>query len=230
MTTRDQYIINTTLTDKHLTYCEVGEQVMKFDVDMLIQAIINSNEDFKRQFEDAHKYPAALLKNIPLKNLSGAVGECFGQQVAIIAQTIKKNPHEAGAPDFLPVVPSAQPWFDNPTQKYYSFGGFDTKSSFSNERKFVGVAASSHHDQTRTVLVVQWSYDSNGVPEIIGVFYTNELVPSDWRLSVGKPGSKTTNAATLTATGKDKLRKGWVVLHKSVTLPKRNNIKEQYGF
>lgn len=225
-----QFIVNPLLNDDDLLYHKDDEVTMRFNIDDVIKSITNTNNDIRMQYEDAQKYPAALLRNIPLKNLSGAVGECFGQHLALITKTIKKNPHEAGAPDFLPSVPSSQPWFDNPTQKYYSNGGFDTKASFSDSRKFVGVAASSHHNQTSTVLVVQWSFSEENIPEIIGVFYTNKLTPSDWKLSIGKPGSKTTNAAVLTAEGKDKLRKGWVVLHKSVTLPKRNNIKEQYGF
>lgn len=228
--TSAQFVVNPSLTDNTLVYYADKIQVMQFNTNDIINAIINANNDIRRQYEDTKKYPAALLSNIPLKNLSGAVGECFGQHIALITKTIKKNPHEAGAPDFLPVVPSAQSWFDTPTQKYYANGGFDTKASFSEKRKFVGVAASSHHNQTSTVLVVQWSFTKDNIPEIIGVFYTNELTPNDWRLTVGKPGSKTTNAATLTAAGKDKLRRGWVVLHKSVSLPKRKTIKEQYGF
>jgi len=227
--TSSKYIVNPRLTKKQLTYYNVGKMTMALDIAMVVTAIGNANKEIKRQFNDAKKYHAALLLNIPLKNLSGAIGELFGQHLAALCETIRKNRHEAGAPDFLPVVDSSKPWFDTPTQKYYSLGGFDTKASFGKKRQFVSVAASSHHNQTNTVLVVQWAYDINGVPEIIGIFFTNELTKHDWKLTVGKVNSKTTNAAMLTASGKDKLRRGWIVLDKSVVLPTRKNIREQYG-
>lgn len=221
------YIKNTKLTDADLTYY-TGKISMQFDVEQLITAATNTNTDIRRQYEDTHKYTASLLRNIPMKNLSGAVGECYGQHLALITGNLKKNPHEAGAPDFLPITEVSKPWFENPTQKYFHDGGFDTKASYSPNKEFSKVSASSHHNQTSTVLVIQWTFSTDMIPEVIGVFYTNKLIPTDWKLSVGKPGSKTTNAAAMTSTGKDKLRKGWIILRDDMKLPQRK-IKEEYG-
>lgn len=222
------YKVNLNRTNEALTYYRDNNTHMMLRHDDIVQAIINCNLDIKQQYQDAQsRYTASLLNNIPLKNLSGAVGECFGQHLAKLTHTLQKNPHESGAPDFLPRVPSAAEWFTTPTKTYYPDGGFDTKASYSKELKFSEVSASSHHDQTTTVLVVQWIFRNN-VPEIVGIYFTNELTPSDWKRSVGKPGSKTTNAATLTPTGKHKLRSGWLVLHHTVQLSKNKLIQEQY--
>jgi hypothetical protein len=224
-----RFAVNQNITSDALTYYNVGGARMTLTPDLLTEAVVNTNEEIKLQFRDAVRYKVPLLLNVPLKNLSGAVGECFGQHVALLCGTVEKNPCEAGAPDFLPIVESSKQWFTAPTKAYYDLGGFDTKASFCKNRHFTCVTASSHHNQTSTVLVVQWAYDVNEVPEVIGIFYTNALTRDDWKLSLGKPGSKTTNAAALTASGTDKLRRGWVVLDESVVLPRHGNVREQYG-
>ena len=218
------YKINKNLTADDLTYYDG----MRFDFKQLEDAVIEANKDIREQYNDARKYKASLLMNIPMKNLSGAVGEVFGQILANITGTLKKNPHESGAPDFLPITESSKPWIQSPTRNYFTEGGFDTKASFSHNREFSKVSASSHHDQTTTVLVVQWSFSVDEIPEIIGIFYTNKLTRDEWKLSVGRTGSKTTNAADMTASGKDKLRKGWIILRDDIKLP-QNKIRKQYG-
>ena len=222
-----QYKVNSKLTTEQLTYYR-EEVSLSFTVNDIIAAIAACNADLTRQYTDADKYPAPIIKNIPLKNTSGAVGECFGQHLAIQTKAFQKNPHEAGAPDFLPVVPSAEPWMSSPTKKYYPYGGFDTKASYTNKNKFMSVNASSHHDETTTVFVVQWTKTVDKIPQIIGTYYANNLIPSDWSITQSKPGTKTTNGGSLNATGRQKLRDGWIVLHDSVQLPS-NKLKAQYG-
>lgn len=225
-----QYLVNRNIASNDLTYYE-GKKKFRVDADKIIRAIESANRDIAKQYADMNNgtYVAPLLRNIPLKNLSGAVGECFGEHLCMFLGNIKKNPHEASAPDFIPVVPSSKKWFTTPTQEYYPYGGFDTKASYTKEKKFTSASASSHHNQTTTVLVVQWTMNEDNVPEIIGVFYTNKLMKKDWKLTKGKVGSKTTNAANLTAKGKDKLRAGWVVLRSDVQIPTQRKLREQYG-
>lgn len=223
------FIVNKKVPSDRLVYYNDTDTIMHLDLDTIKTAILNTNEDIRNQYNDAKKYPAAILVNIPLKNVSGAIGECLGQHIALLTKNIIKNPHESGTPDFIPIVPKSKPWIDNPTREYYSFGGFDTKASFCEHREFMRVGASSHHNQTSTVLVVQWAYDADKIPEVIGVYYTNQLTSDDWKISRGRVGSKTTNAAALTASGKDKLRNGWLVLSDTVKLP-RNNKRNGYGF
>lgn len=221
------YLINKKLTSDDLLYA--NEDTKKYlTAETIIRAIEQANLDIKKQYDDMNNYVAPLLRNIPLKNFSGAMGECLGVHLSTILGDVKKNPHEAGAPDFIPVSLRSDRWFTKPTQEYYAHGGFDTKASYSKNKKFMQVSASSHHNQTSTVLVVQWVWNTSNVPEVIGVFYTNKLTRTDWKLSRGKPGSKTTNAAALTKTGKEKLRSGWVVLRDDVKLPSKK-ICEQYG-
>lgn len=225
-----QYIVNENLSSSNLVYYE-GKKKFRIDINKIIAAIESANADIGQQYSDMNNgaYIAPLLRNIPLKNLSGAVGECFGEHLCMFLGNIKKNPHEASAPDFIPIVPSSKKWFTNPTQEYYPYGGFDTKASYTKDKKFTSANASSHHDQTSTVLVVQWTMSEHNVPEIIGVFYTNQLCKKDWKLSKGKVGSKTTNAASLTAKGMNKLRSGWIVIRDDVQVPTQKKLREQYG-
>lgn len=225
-----KFTINENLSSNDLVYYE-GKKKFRLNVQTVINAIKSANSDIAKQYADMNNgtYVAPLLRNIPLKNLSGAVGECFGEHLCLLLGNIKKNPHEASAPDFIPIVPSSKKWFSNPTTEYYPYGGFDTKASFTKDKKFTSASASSHHNQTSTVLVVQWTMNSKNVPEIIGVFYTNKLTKKDWRISTGKVGSKTTNAAALTAKGMDKLRSGWIVIRNDVKIPTQRKLREQYG-
>jgi hypothetical protein len=222
------YIVNSNLKKEELLFYN-NEVQLYIDQNDLINAIEEANEDYVRQYQDLSKYKAPIIKNIPLKNLSGSIGEGLCKILSDRWKTITKNPHEAGSPDFIPTVSSSENWTKNPTAKYYPHGGFDTKASYCQDKKFVRVKASSHHDQTTTVLVVQWYLNEKNIPEIIGVFYTNKLTKNDWKISKGRVGSKTTNAATLTKSGVEKLRYGWIVLNKNVQLPTQKKILVQYG-
>jgi hypothetical protein len=215
--------VNTKLTDSDRLYYKHKNTSFTLDVATVELAINNANADFRKQFEDMDKgvYKAPLLRNIPLKNLSGSVGECFGVHLCMLLGNIQKNPHEASAPDFIPTVPSSKQWFTNPTKEYYALGGFDTKASYSKDKKFTGAKAFSHHTQTSTILVVQWAMSADKIPEIIGIYYTNKLTPDDWKMSNGKTNSKTTPSARLNADGIRKLRAGWLVLRSDVVLPKK---------
>jgi len=222
------YRINTMLIPSDLTYYQTTDTTLVFHSTDIITAMVNCNVDILQQFRDAEKYVVPLIKNVTVKGVSGAIGECYGQHLAKITKTLQKNPHEAGAPDFLPIVEDATPWMRHPTKQYYPTGGFDTKAVQTAKKEFSKVSAASHHDETTTVLVVQWTKNHEGVPEVIGIYYTNKLTSADWRITHSRPGSKTTNGGSLSATGKKKLRAGWIVLHTSVKLPSRK-IKNLYG-
>lgn len=205
------------------------------DPDIMLSAAIKTNKDVEFQFEEHRKWEekgmATLLKHIPLKNLSGAVGECLGANYCMLSsQDIRRNPHEAGSPDFLPYFTATEEWIKNPTKVAYKQGGFDAKGCKISDMKFMCVDASSHHDQTEIILVAAWK-QHEGRPQIIGVFYTNNLVASDWKIgSLPKNnGSKPTSSAQLLLTGLEKLRTGWLLLHRSVTPPDRKKDVLKYN-
>lgn len=201
------YRKNDMLTVVDLQYAKNPD--LYFDLDEIVVAIKDTNYDLRRQYtESKTKYRAPILNYVMTKNLSGAIGECFGDVLSQNTNLTRKNPHESGYPDFLPISPISDAWFTNPTKDMFPYGGFETKASYSSN--FVSVTATSHHRMTNHVLCVQWHYDTDMVPEIIGVYYTNDLLPTDWtEMKLGSATKKTTPASSLTASGKRKLRRGW---------------------
>lgn len=220
------YRKNGLLTNADLQYA--NDPDLYFNLDEIIQAITDTNNDLVKQYtESKTKYRAPILNYVMTKNLSGAIGECFGDVLSQNTGLTKKNPHESGYPDFLPVSPRSDNWFQQPTKDMFPYGGFETKASYT--KNFTRVTATSHHQQTNHVLCVQWHYSPVDIPEIIGVYYTNRLTVDDWSpMKLGSPTMKTTPASSLTASGKDKLRRGWLVLNANVILPTKKSIKLEY--
>ena len=231
-----EFIVNKNLSAAQLTFHPpTGSSSWIIDPLLMLQAVIKTNGDILLQMKQNRDWEdmgiPALLKHIPLKNLSGAIGECLGSNYCrLCPHDIRRNPHEAGSPDFLPYFTGTEKWIKEPTKTTYKTGGFDAKGVKISGLKFMEVDASSHHDQTTTILVSAWQ-EIDGEPQIVGCFYTNELLNSDWKVgSIPKNnGSKPTSSAQLLISGLDKLRRGWIVLHESVTMPRRANDVLKYG-
>ena len=231
-----EFILNKSLSPSQLMFHPAaGGMSWHIDQHLMLDAALKTNGDMEFQFEEHRKWEekgmATLLKHIPLKNLSGAVGECLGANYCSLSSSdIRRNPHEAGSPDFLPYFTATEQWISTPTKTAYRQGGFDAKGCKVSDMKFMCVDASSHHDQTGTILVAAWT-QHEGRPQIIGVFYTNALVAADWKIgSLPKNnGSKPTSSAQLLLTGLEKLRTGWILLHRSVLPPDRKKDVLKYN-
>jgi len=230
---KEDYLINKCLSHGDLRYHPDAEgKSFHLDMDLMLRAAIKANMDFEMQIDQFKKWRSegivVLWDGILHKNRSGAVGECLGMAYCVLAgSTIAKNPHEAGSPDFFPLLESTRKYVDSPVSDSYRGGGFDTKGCKISDMKFMSVVASSHHKQTNTVLVVAWSYFGD-FPKILAVFFTNGLAEEDWKIG-GLPKndeSKPTSSASLLKSGMEKIRMGWMFMHKSVALPHgQENIK-----
>lgn len=244
MQDKKEFVINRSLLAAELNFHpSVNGMLWHIDQDIVLSAVIKTNKDMDFQLEEHAKWEQkdipTLLGHIPLKNLSGAIGEVLGANYCFLSdQDIRRNPHESGSPDYLPYFTATEEWIKKPTKDAYLHGGFDSKGCKVNEIKFMSVDASSHHDQTSTILVAAWKMEAwskeswkehpwkekKERPQIVGVFYTNALAKTDWKIgSLPKNnGSKPTSSAQLLLSGLEKLRSGWVVLHKSVSPPTRD--------
>jgi hypothetical protein len=218
-----KYITNKNLTTQDLAYyADNNDETWVIDINILIDAAKLANSEIKKEVNFNKDRPISLLANIPKKNLSGAVGECLGRSYSLLLNgRLGKNPHESGSPDFIPIVEESSSWFSEPTKDIFR-GGFDTKACLTEKGEFTKVKPSSHHDQTTTILTVQWRHD-DGIPEIIGAFFTNSLNSSDWNVSKKpvKEGSKITNSATLKASGVHKIRSGWLFMRGDIKIPSK---------
>lgn len=243
-----EFVMNDSISPEDLIFHpDTDGKQWQIDRNAMLLAMMKTNRDIYLQIRANQRWERkgmpSLLNHIPPKNLSGAIGECLGSNYCgMVKCDIRKNPHESGSPDFLPFFSGTEEWITNPKKDAYTEGGFDAKGSKISNMKFMEVDASSHHDQTRTILVAAW-IEHKGMPQIVGSFYTNKLKTSDWRRSKNseneeaspggqsgnEPSKKITNSAILLYSGLLKLRVNWIVLHKSVILPHRNNDIEKYG-
>lgn len=230
------FVINTNLTREQLRYHpDVDDQSYVIDATLMTQAAIKATGDFAVQMAQFLFWSKAgmmvLWDHILEKNKGGAIGECLASAYCrLIGGKVVKNPHESGSPDFFPLVESTKSLLESPTEKSYKGGGFDAKSCKIPGLGFMEVEASSHHRQTSTVLVTGWNY-VDGVPHILAGFFTNELEISDWKIgSIPKNDeSKPTSSARLLPSGKEKLRRNWLFLHKSMRLPREKKNVVEYG-
>ena len=236
MLDKSDYTTNKSLTPADLVFHPpTSGLAWAFDIDLMLASVIKTNADLKIQFDQHAKWRAAgmvlVLDNIPDKNKSGGIGESLGSAYCMAANSgIRKNPHESGSPDFFPFFEGSRPWFESPTKTTYDIGGFDTKGVKLSTLKFMKVTASSHHTQTSSPLIVAWSYFGE-TPQIAGVFYTNKLSVKDWKIgSIPKNDeSKPTSSARLLHSGLEKVRAGWMILHKCVELPFEDDAIRRYG-
>lgn len=228
------FVINRNLSADQLRYhADHGTDSYVMDVDLLVHAAIKSSSDFEIQIKKFEEWEAngmvVLWKHVLEKNKGGAVGECMASAYCnLLFNKVVKNPHESGSPDFFPLIEATKPFLDNPTEKAYKDGGFDAKSCKIPGLGFMEIEASSHHRQTSTVLVTGWNYIGK-TPQILACFFTNALNKEDWKIgSIPKnDDSKPTSSARLLPSGKDKLRKNWIFLHKSIRPPReKKNILE----
>lgn len=231
-----EFIVNHALRASDLRYhADVNGESYVIDPYLMVEAAVKAAEDFTvqiRQFEEWEKQRRVVLWNHVLeKNKGGAIGECLASAYCnLIANKVVKNPHESGSPDFFPLIDKTRPFIEKPTKNAYLEGGFDAKSSKMPELGFMQIEASSHHRNTSTVLVSGWNYVGN-VPHILACFFCNSLDRSDWKIqSIPKNDeSKPTSNARLLPSGKHKLRKNWLFLHKSVVPPREKKNVVEYG-
>lgn len=199
--------------------------VHKFQMNELEKALTKSFSIFKTAYSKRHKYDPANF--IPMRNLSGGIGEAFAQMLVDLTNDLIINPHPDGYPDVLPNTKEAKKWIDQPTLENFKQGGFDIKAKYIGDDSKIDVNASAHHTQTTSVLNVMWKW-KDGVPFIIGIAYTDKLSEADWPTpSKGKVGSKTTPSCSINKTGKIKLRKNWLFLdEESIKEHRLNNPKD----
>lgn len=236
MLDQKDFVINRNLTQDELRYhFDVDGNSYVIDPQLMLRAAIKATGDFRvqiRQFERWEKKGLVVLwDNLLEKNKGGAVGECLGAAYCkLLGDKVVKNPHESGSPDFFPLIEATESFLKQPTDTSYLGGGFDAKSSKVTNWGFMEMEASSHHRNTSTVLVCGWNYVKR-VPTIVACFFTNTLNQEDWKIqSLPKNDeSKPTSSARLLQTGKSKIRKGWLFLHKSIRPPRENKHVLEWG-
>lgn len=230
------YIINQSISRDELRFHpDTDGQVNELDTNILLRALIKSNEYAEIQISKFNEWKKegmpSLWDLIPPKNRSGSMGEMLGVVYCSEAGIkIVKNPKEAGSPDFFPLCEQTEAYMaDSDTKKEgdkkkntYEGGGFDTKGCMISGRLFTSMKPSSHHTQTSSILLSSWDYEGD-FPKILSVCYSNEIDENDWKPATqtqNGQSKKITNSAYFLPSGMEKIRRNWLILHKSVKPPK----------
>ena len=157
--------------------------------------------------------------HIPLRNLSGGIGEALAGMFLSKTNSHVENPCPDGHPDILPNNEEARPWIETPKlEDFMGEGGFDMKANIQKSGDSIDTKPAAHHRFTTSVMNVLWE-ERNDFPQIIGITYADDLIEDDWSIpSLGKAGSKTTNSCSVLRGGKRKLRAGWVLMEDNLRL------------
>lgn len=194
------------------------------------QAVHRTNSFFREVKDLEHVESVDLLKCMGLKNLSGAIGECFTRILTKIVPDICANPHPDGYPDILVLDEVGRGHHDSETERvqktqYSPFptGGFEVKATcgdkgprgstlFYERRNSTRLTWKAHHRQTNYLLGLHWDFIEN-YPTIVAVYYADDLVTEDWGpvVTPKENGSRTTSVSTMRSSGIRKMRKCTVV-------------------
>lgn len=169
--------------------------------------------------------PDMLFSAVDYKTTSAIVGCLLCLNIAKSSHgDAVVNPIEKGEPDILPSVALGG---DSNTYMHYPYGievkctlgTLPSDSVVEKARTRIddvnSVTWQSHHRTVKKLLSIIYDFLPNERndyrPVITGVFYTNQLVESDWGEISGTEGNNT-KVSSLTASGCQKLGEGWVAI------------------
>ncbi len=174
--------------------------------------------------EQLEDLPFALFQSINLKALSGMVGAVFASFLAERVGGIV-NPIEKGHPDIIPE--SGKNATEELLRNYPE--GLEIKCTVGNVAKgsnletgqkrlpqLTGITWQAHHREVESLMGLVTDFAGNikegkFFPAITGVFYSGDIRMADWGEISGTTG-RNTKVTGMTASGKRKMGKGWVLL------------------
>lgn len=169
------------------------------------------------------KLPASLFRSIDFKTTSAIIGAIYCETLADHTNAIV-NPIEKGHPDVLPV--SAASATEAELRNYHC--GLEVKATVGNVstglnlragvrrvNQLTGVTWQAHHRDVRALMGLTWDFTqeqaSFNYPGITGVFYSADLLETDWGQISGTTG-RNTKVSGMRSSGKSKMGGGWVLL------------------
>ena len=185
----------------------------------IVKAIEGSNSTFRT-------FPANLYHTVDLKTSSSIVGAVFCGCLVKSTLGAIVNPIEKGHPDIVPN--SAAGASEEQLRNYPE--GLEIKTTVGNIKSgsnyrpgqrrlevLSGITWQAHHQEVRELMALIWDfnnlYEGFLYPMITGVFFSAILEQSDWGAISGTTG-RNTKVCGMTASGRSKMKAGWIVLHK----------------
>lgn len=208
----------------------------------VVNALKKTNEAMKELDDATNEFDVNIFEILQLRNLSGLVGEYLSKLIEIESEErLVNNPHQDGYPDLLDVgTKIKRDYYDslflNESNSIYKehvspfkYGGIEVKATIGStppakkvakplvgEQRIAilnGLDWKSHHRETNNLIGILWDF-IDGLPFIVGCFYSNELTEEDWGniVSPKKGGGRTTSVSVMNASGIKKMCSNWIAI------------------
>lgn len=182
-----------------------------------IESALNETNEFLKII------PSSVYKNIDYKTTSSIVGSMLCQSIASATGSIV-NPIEKGHPD---VIPREGANSSEEILRNYPVGleikctigniktGANLRAGFPRINSLEGITWQAHHREVEKLMGLVWDFVQSehefNYPKITAVFYSDNLVPTDWGEISGTNG-RNTKVTGMRSSGKQKMSEGWVAL------------------
>jgi hypothetical protein len=215
------------------------KESIDLDIEVFMKAIILFDEKIHRLTETAEE----LFAILGMRNLSAFVGELFVVSLAeTSAGLLVKNPHQDGYPDLLMMTEEGKKHYaglienmqDKKPFSGFATGGIEVKATcgsvptpailskkglrrpdMGDQRVnfLTGYDWKAHHRETNDLVAIVWDF-FDGVPTIVGLFFSSDLEEVDWGKIVQpkEGGGRTTSVSIMTREGIKKMYDGWVAV------------------
>tara|TARA_Y100001933_G_scaffold89881_1_gene90920 strand:- start:455 stop:1156 length:702 start_codon:yes stop_codon:yes gene_type:complete len=198
----------------------------KLEVSYLLRALKKTN----KQLINASKISSGMALDIfdvmDLRMLSGMIGEMFCYNLSNICFNLKKNPNIDGYPDLCDTSSSlGKKLFEkNQSNEFIDFpyGGLEIKNTFGTKSSGIllnhreqrlskinkRLVWKAHHQRTNYLLALHSDY-MRRIPQIIAMFFANNLCEDDWTSKQNpKKGSTMTSFTQTKTSAYEKLKMG----------------------
>jgi transcriptional regulator with XRE-family HTH domain len=172
-----------------------------------LEALKSANRTIELLDELSRMNEIPIFRLLGMRNLSSFIGAIYVHSVwQLMSEKFKINPHQDGYPDLCALTTAGRQYIERvegmqrDTAKesftHYQFGGIEVKATCGNtpppaegqpkpqigeSRTHLVTSADwkAHHRSTNNLLGLYWDF-IDGLPTIVGLFYSNKLVEDDW--------------------------------------------------
>lgn len=197
--------------------------VFTLNVDHVISAVLETNNILLHN-------PENLYRTLDLKTTSAIVGAVYCASLAKNIEGAIVNPIEKGHPD---IVPDTAANASEVELRNYPAGleikttvgnvktGSTLKSGENRLNCLTGITWQAHHQEVHELMALIWDFNAEInkflFPMVTAVFFSSALSQDDWGAISGTTG-RNTKVCGMKATGRTKMKKGWIVMHKKYSV------------
>lgn len=168
--------------------------------------------------------PETLYKSVDFKTMGALIGSIFCDKLVKVLDGAMVNPIEKGHPDIIPIAGLSA---SEGLLRNYPVG-LEIKGTIGNVKQgcnlragqrrieaLTGITWQAHHREVNYLLGFLWDFseENNGFcfPNIVGVFFSDNLTVYDWGEISGTTG-RNTKVTAMVKSGKEKMGRNWVIM------------------